>query len=336
MKAAFRMALVALLALSPLMSFADTHQEKVRGWQRAIERASEKGGTSRVLALRLELARYAAGSGDYAEAARQYELILAVRPGKKERVRLFVELGKVRAALNEYSRAIGAFQDALHDEPKDYEANIWLARGYAKVDLNSKAIEVYKRCITLDPKDSRARSELASLYQRTGYLGKAIAAYKESITIDPAPESFLGLADCYVRQDDLDRATEVLQQAKAKIPRAEYDVRLGDLFLRSGQAEKAANAWEDALKVDPQRDDVRLKLALVYAQLNNERQSEKLLRKVSEDYPESPLVHFLKATVLLNRGDRQGARREALLAQKLAPTELVQHYNERLLQLLNK
>jgi tetratricopeptide (TPR) repeat protein len=316
--------------------FADTNEERIRGWQRAIDRASEAGQTSRVHDLRLELARYAMTVGEYSEAARQYELILALRPGKKARVRYFVELGKARDALHEYSRAIGAFQDALHDDPDDYEANLWLARDYAKVDLNSKAMERYRRCIKLNPKDAKAHHELGALYQRTGYLNKAIASLEKAISLDPAPESYLALADCYVRQVDFKRATEVLQQAKTKVPRAEYDVRLGDLYIRAGEPKKGALAWEEALTVDPQRDDVRLKLALLYADQGNKKASERLMKTLASAYPDSPLVHFLNAMVLLRQGDRQGARREALRVQRMEATELVGHYNERLLALLNK
>jgi tetratricopeptide (TPR) repeat protein len=321
---------------SPALAAEPTKKERIRGWQEAIDRASEAGETARVNALRRELAHYAEGVGEYVQAARQYELLLALRPPRRERVRLFVQLGKVRDALQEYDKALNAFQDALHDDADDYEANLALARAYAKIDLNSKAIDRYRRCVKLNPKDAKARAELAAVYQRTGYLAKAIAAYKEAIALDPAPESFLGLADCYVHQDALPRATEVLQQAKATVPRAEYDVRLGELFEKAGHLAKAAAAWEEALKADVKRDDVRLKLALLYARLHRVRESEKLLKGLLDAYPESPLVHFLQAMVLVKRGDRAGARREAAAVQRLAPTETVHHYNERLLQLLNK
>ena len=71
-----------------------------------IDRSSEKGDFGTVQDLREKLADYAAGTGRYDLAARQYELLLATRPGRKERIRFFTRLGQMRMALNDYGRAI--------------------------------------------------------------------------------------------------------------------------------------------------------------------------------------------------------------------------------------
>src|SRR5205823_13628385 len=64
--------------------------------QQEIDEASEQGKFSYVQKLRLDLAEHFAATGDYADAARQYELILASRPGRSQRVKYFIELGKMR------------------------------------------------------------------------------------------------------------------------------------------------------------------------------------------------------------------------------------------------
>jgi tetratricopeptide (TPR) repeat protein len=315
---------------------AETPQDKIARWEQSIARASEAGNFSTTQAQRRQLAAYCASIGDYATAAKHYELLLASRPGKRERVSYFVQLGKMRDALKDYARAINAYQDALHDEPKDYEATLALARSYDKVDLSSKAVERYQKCIALNPKDVEPRLEIAGVYAKVGYLNRAIAAYKKAIALTPRQEAYLGMADCYVREDDVAHATEILEQGKTVLPQAEYDVHLGDIYHRQGNGEKAVAAWEDALRQDPKRDDVRLKLVLLYDRLHKVRDTDRLMEPLLKQYPASPLVHFLRAWILYGRGDRQGSRREALAVQQLAPTEVVQHYNERLLGLLNK
>ena len=60
------------------------------------------------------MAELAWQSGDHALAARQYELLLASRPRRTERVRLFMLLGREKEALQEYGAAIQAYEDALH------------------------------------------------------------------------------------------------------------------------------------------------------------------------------------------------------------------------------
>ena len=144
------------------------------------------------------------------------------------------------------------------------------------------------------------------------------------------------MADCYVHLKDIGQAMDVLNQAKARLPRADYDVRLGEIYQSLGDMPHAATAWEEALKADPKRDDVRLKLTLIYDQLKRRRDTDRLFRELLAAYPQSPLVHYFKALVLCERGERSASREEALLVQSLSPTEGVSHFTELLLAQLRK
>jgi hypothetical protein len=95
-------------------------------------------------------------------------------------------------------------------------------------------------------------------------------------------------------------------------------------------------AWEEAVKSDPRRDDVRLKLTLIYDQLHRPADADRLFKQLLSAYPRSPLVHYFKALVLCERGDNKASREEALIVQTLEPTEMVSHYNELLLSRLRK
>jgi len=320
---------VAVFMSVPLR--AEPQGEKAIRLEGQIEKASEKGSFSVVQGLRLQLAENLEAMGRYADAAREYELLLASRPPKHERVKYFIQLGRMRDAAQDYGAAIGSFQDALHDEPDSWDANLALARSYGKIELNSRAVEVYMRCIALRPKAVEGYQEIAAIYERMGYLNKAINYYQKAIKITPQAESYLGMSDCYVRQDDIGHATDILQTAIAALPRAEYDVRLGDIYEKQGDWVKATMSWEEALRMDPHQDDLRLKLAMVYGKLHRKSDADRLFRQLMNAYPDSPLVHFLRAWMLFDRGDRQGSRSEALQVERLAPTELVRHYNERLL-----
>jgi tetratricopeptide (TPR) repeat protein len=315
---------------------AGTAEEIVSRLQHAIDRASEQGNYSHMQALRLELAQHYTDTREYGLAARQYELLLASRPARHERVRYFVELGKMREAINDYGGAISSYQDALHDAPKDWDANLLLAGAYARTELNTQSIEVYKRCILLKPLSQEAYQGIAEVYQRQGFLNKAIANYQKALSLEATPETYLAMADCYVRMGDVTSATHMLQRAKTVLPRADYDVRLGEIYHRAGDLQRSCKAWEDALKADAQRNDVRLQLALVYDRLDRRSESDHLFKQLLETYPDSPLVHFLRAWVLYSRGDSQGSRREALVVQRLVPTEVVRHYNDKLLEELQK
>lgn len=315
---------------------AETDAQVIDRMQRSMNTASELGNFSRVQALRLQLAEFCARSGDYALAARQYELLLASRPPKVERVRYFVQLGRMRDALEDYGAAIAAFQDALHDDPKSWDASLNLARAYTQIELYAPAIATYQKCIVLKPANHESYQEIADLYAKLGYFGKALTHYKKAMELAPNPGVYLGMADCYVQQGDIENATGILQQGKSQLPRVDYDVRLGDIYLRQQDAARAQAAWEEALRSDPTRDDVRLKLITIYDSLKHPAQADRMLKDLLARYPESPLVHFLKAWVLFDRGDRSGSRREAQKVADLKPTELVRHYNDQLLRMIER
>jgi tetratricopeptide (TPR) repeat protein len=326
-------AVSAALAAVPA---AGNSEEATNRLLRSIDQASEQGNYRHVQGLRLQLAQHYAGTGAYALAARQYELILATRPPRRDRVDYFIELGRMRDLDRDYDRAIAAYEDALHDEPNSWDAYLNLARAYDHAELNSKAIDAYKRCIELKPTRYEAYHEMGHVYQQLGFLNKAIQNYEKALSREKRPETYLALADTYVRQGNVVRAKDVLMEAKALLPLADYDVRLGEIYRRHGDMPNAAAAWEEALKSDDRRDDVRLQLALAYEGLNRSVDADRLFRRLLAAYPQSPLMHFSRAWSLYSRGDAAGARQEALAVQKLAPTPVVQHYNDALLMEIKK
>src|SRR5205814_355531 len=136
--------------------------------------------------------------------------LLASRPSRSERVAYFIELGKMRDADRNYDGAIGSFLDALHDVPRSWDANLCLARAYDHAELNSKAIEVYKRLIKMKPSAHEPYEGIAAVYQQLGFLNKAAANYLKALRLEKRPETYLALADTYVRQGDVARARDIL------------------------------------------------------------------------------------------------------------------------------
>jgi tetratricopeptide (TPR) repeat protein len=334
----YRLASVVLLILS-IAGFlrADGSEDpKITRWLLDIDHYAEKGDYGVIQDLRAKLADYAGATGRYDLAARQYEILLASRPGRLERVKTFKKLGHMRMELHDYSGAIKAYDDALHDSPRDWDANLGRARAFVAADINQRAIESYAQCVRLKPQEEAPYEELAGVYEKQGFLGKALDYYEKALARGPNPQIYLHMADCYVHQKNLVAAISILSQAKNRLPQAEYDVRLGEIYQSLGDMTKAASAWEDALKADPKRDDVRLRLTLVYDQLHRRVDADRLFRDLIASYPHSPLVHYFKALVLLDRGEREAARQESLRVQQLEPTEIVAHFNDLLMEELRK
>ncbi len=332
----FIVLILPLLCRPLLLADKTADQQKIDTLSTQIDSASERGDYTNVQQLRLELATWATGAGFEEIAARQYELLLAARPRKTERVKWSVQLGHLRMTLKDYSRAIQAYDDALHDDPKDWHANLARARAFTAADLHSRAIEAYSRCIKLRPDDAVPYEEIAGVYEKRGFLNKAISFYEQALTRNPKPQLYLNIADCYAHQKNTTKAIFTLSHAKERLPRADYDVRLGEIYQSLGDPARAVQAWEDALKTDPQRQDVRLRLVMLYDQLGRRADTDRVFQELTAKYPGSPLVHYLKALKHFERGEKAAAQQEALRVQELAPTAWVAHFNELLLEEMKK
>ena len=83
-------------------------------------------------------------------------------------------------------------------------------------------------------------------------------------------------------------------------------MRLGDIYQNFGDLPHAGEAWEEALKADPKRDDVRLEARRwIYDQLHRRAEdADRMFKQLLAAYPQSPLVHYFKALVLWERGER--------------------------------
>jgi len=323
--------LIALGFLSSLGQAAP-FDATLRQMQGRIDYASERGRIEEARVLRRDLAQQAIRAGYFLEASRQYELLLASRPAKKERVRLFTELGRLREAISDWSGAIHAYADARHDDPQAWDATLAQARVFVRLDMYRQAEENYEVCLKLRPDSVEAMDELGGVYRERGFLPKAIAMYEKAIALKPGPNSYVGLAECYRRRHDWGRALEIIQQGEQKAPSSIYDVARGGIYRRMGQPVKAIASWETALEADPTRDDLRLSLIFLKEQTGQRAAADALLASMVKTYPRSPLVQWTRAWVMKRRGDRTNMLKATSVVDELSPTDLVKHYNERLRQ----
>jgi len=95
---------------------------------------------------------------------------------------------------------------------------------------------------------------------------------------------------------------------------------LGDLLLR--QADLSATYYiGEAVRLDPSRIDLAMRLVRVMLVMNQIDDAEAVMKVALESHPDNALVHSTHAELLLHRNDPDGAREAALEATKLAPED---------------
>lgn len=109
------------------------------------------------------------------------------------------------------------------------QAEQYVAQG----DLSS-AIAMYRKIVDADPFDISAISALGDLYVKTNRTKDAV-------------DYFLRIADSYLRKGSTNSATYLLTKILKLDPlNAKVHVKLGDLYLRDGLAEKAHDCFIEA------------------------------------------------------------------------------------------
>jgi len=211
-------------------------------------------------------------------------------------------------------------------------------------DYVSKAIQHYLDALKEDPSAGMILEELTDLYIQSGRLRDAVTQAEDLLAQNPdnlGARRMLGriytrmIGDPQqgrVNQDMLHRATEQYQKITEKDPKdVESWVILGRLYRVAHNSGDAENAYNAALKVEPDNEDALTGLAILYSELGDTQKAIEKLKAVTDKNPsENTLValasayeqlkDFKSAAEVLERAlsnSSDGTRIRKMLAQDL-------------------
>jgi tetratricopeptide (TPR) repeat protein len=173
---------------------------------------------------------------------------------------------------------------AVLDAPAMMEATWKAADAYDRAGERSKTIEVLETFVDEHGESTQVPEALLQLgraYQAAGNLPKAIERYQENLIRFPrtpaALNSLIPLSDCFHEMGAADKAEQTLLRIVTPRPNDDLALitpeadeyrealfRLGDLYMRSEQFEKAIARYEEALERyagDPRADLTTFHLA---------------------------------------------------------------------------
>src|SRR5215212_9231206 len=154
----------------------------------------------------------------------------AIRAAEK-----YLASGKIPSALQEYARIVD-------NDAEDFNALNTLGDLYARVDKRSEAAACYRR--------------VAEHYREQGFTLKAVAMYKKLTRHAPADQqTALALASLY-------------EQQGLMVDARQHYLIAAEALARAGQSREALDVLRRIADLDPSNTDVRLRLALSFAQEN--------------------------------------------------------------------
>ncbi len=181
----------------------------------------------------------------------------------------------------DFHQATDFLSKALEAAPTNSQYADWLGRAWGRrassgglpaAGYASKARGYFERAVQLDPKNKEALSDLFEYYlQAPRILGggsdKAARIAEQIATIDPA--------DGYAK--------------RAKIAEKKKDYS------------RAEDSLRHAMQMAPKQVDYQIQLATLLATRGRETESDALFAKAEQDFPNTPVVWFAHAELLVHQ-----------------------------------
>jgi tetratricopeptide (TPR) repeat protein len=163
-----------------------------------------------------------------------------------------------------YTEAARLYEDAIKESPKD--KSVYIEAGDVNMELErySQAQADYSHAVDIDGKDPVALRKLGAAYSMLGNHPKAIETIRKAVKYDESSvDSYLALGNALINagKDSLNNAELTLITASQKYPNsAQVRVALGDLYFARGVYELAMTKYEEALQIDPNLIEPRVRL----------------------------------------------------------------------------
>jgi tetratricopeptide (TPR) repeat protein len=209
------------------------------------------------------------------------------------------ELANIYAFQNNKGQALFYSKKAASLDPK----NIWYQLLYAQCLKDNKqsadVVDVFEKLVKNNPDRIDFYFELANSYLYVNKLNDAIRVYNRmEDRIGVTEEVSMQKLKIYKALNNFDKSVEEAQKLIKAYPKeAKYYGMLGEIYQDKGMGEKALDAYNDLLKIDPENAYVHLSLADYYRSL---KQNDKAFEEIKIAFKSKDLDIDTKVKILLS------------------------------------
>ncbi len=176
---------------------------------------------------------------------------------------------------------IGCNHAVIPDQPVD---PLVAARSLTRAGRAGEACERFEEILAREPENLTAHRGLVEAAYFAGRL-EAVSRRYRKLSVQEGSEGLghYGLGLCSVARGPghMHAALSELERAAALLPKeADVPYRIGLVYLMNGENQKAQEAFDRAMQMDPERPDVRVALAGALVRLGNQQQAIEVMRKI--------------------------------------------------------
>lgn len=209
-------------------------------------------------------------------------------------------------------KALNALQPLIEEGSSNVAALSIAAEAYLQAGDSQRAEATFTRIAKLDPNDALSRTALALVDMGKGRMEQGIAALKALSASDARPVVDLALVTAFVQRKDWDQALKAVETLERKTPESAGPSNLrGRIELARGNQDKARQAFEAALKIDPAYFPAAASLAALDMQAKKPEAAMARFEKVLAVNPKSLSANM----ALIGLRDETGTNKEELVAE---------------------
>ena len=186
--------------------------------------------------------------------------------------------------------AIGQYEQILRGAPASPLVLLGLGAAYQSKGDTSRAIANFQQAAALAPKDPAVWTAAADALQTASRNEEAIAHYRHVLQLQPA------------------NATALNNTAFL-------------LAETGGNLDEALQMAQKSLQIEPRQPRFADTLGWIYLKKHLSDSALRVFQNLTQQYPDNPTFHYHFGMVLLNRGDKTGAKSEWSAALAHQPAE---------------
>ncbi|MGH9395554.1 MAG: tetratricopeptide repeat protein [Terriglobia bacterium] len=273
--------------------------------------------------LHFNLATSYAHHEQYAEAAKEYRRVLGLDPSNES---ARISLAQALLIFNQPQQVIPYALKYTLDRPHDALGYEVLGKAYRELGQFQQAAAALSRAVQLDPQNYDARYNLGFSLARLGDTPKAVQELQEAKRLKPDPTQAdyeLGLLLVKAKNQQAARqefrAYQALQVKKDNKEKAGVLNNQGNADLKAGKYCAAAQAYEQAVTLDPANAQWHYNYSLALSDLGDHAGEERELQKAVDLNSNLPTAHDDLGLCYLNDHKLSEAEKEFKAALEINP-----------------
>lgn len=204
--------------------------------------------------------------GKLNDAREAYSKALALDPNY---VDANYNVGLLLAKLGEYDQAINAMNTTLKLNARHAGAHGQLAEIYLQQLDFDRACEHFEYRLTLQPEHADSYHGLGQALLQNGKIDGAIEAMQKALSLDDKlPECYQHLGNAYILAGDPEKALNLFMRQLEIDPLPECHYNIGVLLSQQNRHREAIDYLERAAEVDPSYLPTHLNLGALYLKMN--------------------------------------------------------------------